>query len=53
MKILYVLPGTMSKTHLRAEELERRKSILQSNAGKDVKVIDIFFEGEIEGEKST
>ena len=40
MKILYVVPGTMSKTHLGSEELERRKSILQSHAGKDV-VVDI------------
>lgn len=38
MKILYVVPGTMSKTHLGSEELERRKGILQSNAGEDVKV---------------
>jgi len=36
VKILYVIPGTMSKTHLGSEELERRKSILRSSAGKDI-----------------
>lgn len=40
MKILYVVPGTMAKTELGEEELERRKNILQGNAGKDT-VVDI------------
>jgi len=40
MRILYVIPGTMSKTELGEEELGRRKKILQKNAGKDT-VVDI------------
>ena len=40
MKILYVVPGTMSKTELGTKELERRKKILQSQAGDDT-VVDI------------
>lgn len=38
MKILYVVPGIMSKTELGFKELKRRQNILQSNAGKDVTV---------------
>lgn len=38
MKILYVVPGIMSKTELGSKELKRRQNILQSNAGKDVTV---------------
>ena len=41
MKILYVMPGTISKTELGTKEMERRKGILQSNAGKGV-YIDII-----------
>ena len=43
MKILYVIPGMMSKTELGEEELGRRKRILQDKAGKDtsVDIIDI------------
>ncbi len=40
MKILYVVPGTMSKTELGTKELERRKKILRSKAGDDT-VVDI------------
>ena len=40
MKILYIVPGVMSKTALGAQELARRQRILQANAGKDV-VVDI------------
>jgi len=38
MKILYVVPGTMTKTALGEEELERRQQILQAHAGKGIKV---------------
>ena len=38
MKILYIVPGIMSKTNLGTDELTRRKKILQSYAGKDVMV---------------
>lgn len=40
MKILYVVPGPMSKTELGEEELKRRKRILQDKAEKRT-VIDI------------
>jgi len=40
VKVLYVVPGIMSKTDLGAEELERRKGFLQERAGKDV-LVDI------------
>lgn len=36
MRILYVVPGVMSKTNLGTKEMERRRGILQANAGKDV-----------------
>jgi allantoin racemase len=38
MKIMYVVPGTMSKSELGADELERRRQILQAHAGKGIKV---------------
>ena len=43
MKILYVIPGVLSKTVLGQGELERRQSILQDHAGEDttVDVIDL------------
>lgn len=40
VKILYIVPGIMSKTKLGTGELARRKKILQSNAGKEV-IVDI------------
>ena len=40
MKILYAVPGTMSKTELGEEELGRRRNILQEKAGKGT-VVDI------------
>jgi allantoin racemase len=40
VRILYVVPGAMSKTSLGKGELQRRKGIIQSLAGKDV-VVDI------------
>ncbi len=40
MKILYVVPGTMSKTEFGEEELGRRKKILQDKAAKET-VVDI------------
>ena len=40
MKILYIVPGTMAQTDLGAEELERRKKILQSHAQKET-IVDI------------
>lgn len=38
MKILYVVPGTMSRTTLGSAELKRRQKILQDRAGSGVKV---------------
>lgn len=38
MKILYIVPGKMSKTELGNEELERRKKILQAHAGENFKI---------------
>jgi allantoin racemase len=38
VKILYVVPGKMAQTELSSGELERRKKILQSFAGKDIQV---------------
>jgi hypothetical protein len=38
MKIVYVVPGTMSQTELGTEELERRKGFLQERSGKGVLV---------------
>lgn len=40
MKVLYIVPGTMSKTDLGLEELERRRKILQAMATRDF-VVDI------------
>ncbi len=40
MKILYIVPGTMSKTSLGFEEMERRRKILQGIASSDI-VVDI------------
>ena len=40
MKILYIIPGTMTQTDLGKDELERRKKILQSHAQKGT-VVDI------------
>jgi allantoin racemase len=40
MKVLYIVPGIMSKTSLGLEELERRREILQAMARKDL-VVDI------------
>lgn len=41
-KLLYVVPGAMAQTDLGVKEMERRKSILQDNAGKGfaVDIID-------------
>lgn len=43
MRILYVVPGIMSKTSLGTKEMERRRSILQANAapGVSVDIIDV------------
>lgn len=43
MRILYIVPGSMSQTELGKEELARRKKILQSRAQKDtvVEITDI------------
>ncbi len=38
MKILYIVPGTMAQTELGAEELARRKKILQRHALKETVV---------------
>jgi allantoin racemase len=38
VKILYIVPGTMSKTSLGNEELERRRKMLQSLAQRDTEV---------------
>jgi allantoin racemase len=40
MKILYIVPGTMTQTELGSEELTRRKKILQQYAQKNT-IIDI------------
>jgi allantoin racemase len=40
MKVLYIVPGTMSKTGLGLEELERRQKILQAFARKGC-IVDI------------
>jgi allantoin racemase len=40
MKVLYIVPGIMSKTCLGLEELERRRKILQAMARKDL-LVDI------------
>lgn len=38
MKVLYIVPGTLSKTSLGIEELERRRNMLQSWALRDTEV---------------
>ena len=40
MKILYIVPGSLSQSELGAEELERRKKILQLHAQKET-IVDI------------
>src|SRR2546425_10733057 len=43
MRILYILPGSLSRTELGAKEVDRRRGILQRLAapGTDVEIVDV------------